>query len=163
MGEGRQLTISTPSDLEIVMTRQFDAPRDLVFEAHTSCEHMSKWWGPRRYEVTDCDIDFRPGGAWRMVHRGPDGQEFGFHGEFRDIVRPDRITWTFEFEGMPGHVSVDTVTFEELDGVTTLTATSTFSSIEDRDGMLNSGMTEGATETWERLEDYLETLRAAAV
>jgi uncharacterized protein YndB with AHSA1/START domain len=162
MGEGRQLTISTPSDLEIVMTRQFDAPRDLVFEAHTSCEHMSKWWGPRRYEVTDCDIDFRPGGAWRMVHRGPDGQEFGFHGEFRDIVRPDRITWTFEFEGMPGHVSVDTVTFEEHDGVTTLTATSTFSSIEDRDGMLNSGMTEGATQTWERLEEYLETLRAAA-
>jgi uncharacterized protein YndB with AHSA1/START domain len=154
--------VSTPSDLEIVMTREFEAPRELVFEAHTSCEHLNHWWGPRRYEVSSCEIDFRPGGAWRIVQRGADGQEFGFHGEFRDIVRPERITWTFEFEGMPGHVSVDTVTFEEHDGVTTLTATSTFSSIEDRDGMLNSGMAEGAGETWDRLAEYLEALRAAA-
>jgi uncharacterized protein YndB with AHSA1/START domain len=156
---GSKLDVTTPTDREIVMTRVFDAPRDLVFEAHSSCEHMSRWWGPRRYEIASCDIDFRPGGAWRIVHRGADGQEFGFHGEFREIVRPERISWTFEFEGMPGHVSVDTVTFEERDGKTTLTTRSVFDSVEDRDGMLQSGMAEGAAETLDRLEEYLEVLR----
>ena len=159
---GNKLMVSTPSDREIVMTRVFDAPRDLVFEAHSSCEHLSKWWGPRRYEMSFCDVDFREGGAWRMVHRGADGQEFGFHGEFREIVRPERITWTFEFEGMPGHVSVDTVTFEERDGKTTIRATSVFDTVEDRDGMLQSGMEEGAAETYERLDEYLEELARTA-
>ena len=112
-GRGNELTVTTPSDREIVMTRIFDAPRDLVFEAHTSCEHMSRWWGPRRYQISSCQIDFRPGGAWRIVQRGPDGDEHGFRGEFREIVRPERIVWTFEYEGMPGHVSVDTLTLEE--------------------------------------------------
>jgi uncharacterized protein YndB with AHSA1/START domain len=153
------MTMTTPSDREIVMTRVFDAPRELVFEAHTSCEHMEQWWGPRRYQVVDCKIDFRPGGEWRMVHRGSDGQEFGFHGEFREIVRPEKIVWTFEFEGMPGHVSVDTLTLEEQDGKTRLTATSVFDSVEDRDGMLNSGMEEGAAETWDRLAEYLAAMK----
>ena len=154
-----QLTVTTPSDREIVMTRLFDAPRDLVFEAHSSCEHMSRWWGPRRYEVSSCEIDFRPGGRWRMVHRGSDGQEHAFHGEFREIVRPERIVWTFEYEGMPGHVSVDTLTLEDREGKTLLTATSTYDSVEDRDGMLNSGMQSGAEETFDRLDEYLEILK----
>jgi len=164
MGEraSNQLTVTTPSDREIVMTRVFDAPRDLVFEAHTSCAHMSHWWGPRRYEVSTCEIDFRPGGSWRMVHRGEDGQEHGFHGEFREIVPPERIVWTFEYEGMPGHVSVDTLTLEEQDGKTLLTASSVFQSTEDRDGMLQSGMESGAVETYERLDEYLETLKEHA-
>ncbi len=157
-----QLTVTTPSDREIVMTRVFDAPRDLVFEAHTSCEHMSRWWGPRRYEVSSCEMDFRPGGRWRIVHRGSEGQEFGFRGEFREIVRPERIVWTFEFEGMPGHVSVDSLTLEEHDGKTTLTAISVFDTVEDRDGMLKSGMEEGAAETYERLDEYLDVLRGRA-
>jgi uncharacterized protein YndB with AHSA1/START domain len=157
-----QLTVTTPSDREIVMTRVFDAPRDLVFEAHTSCEHMSRWWGPRRYEMASCQMDFRPGGAWRIVHRGSDGSEHGFRGEFREIVRPERIVWTFEYEGMPGHVSVDTLTLEEADGKTTLTATSVFDSVEERDGMLQSGMESGAAETYDRLDEYLEVLTGAA-
>ena len=156
------LTVTTPSDREIVMTRVFDAPRDLVFEAHTSCEHMSNWWGPRKYEVASCEIDFRPGGAWRIVHRGPEGEEHGFRGEFREIVRPERIVWTFEYEGMPGHVSVDTLTLEEHDGKTTLTATSVFDTVEDRDGMLESGMESGAAETMDRLDEYLEVLKGRA-
>jgi uncharacterized protein YndB with AHSA1/START domain len=155
-----RLDVTTPSDREIVMTRVFDAPRDLVFEAHTSCEHLAHWWGPRKYELGSCEIDFRPGGAWRMVHRSSDGAEFGFHGEFREIVRPERIVWTFEYEGMPGHVSVDTIVFAEHDGKTTITATSVFDSVEDRDGMLQSGMESGAAETYERLDEYLESLRA---
>jgi uncharacterized protein YndB with AHSA1/START domain len=158
----KELTVTTPSDREIVMTRVFDAPRDLVFETHTSCEHMSKWWGPRKYTVGSCEMDVRPGGMWRIVHRGPDGQEHGFHGEFREIVRPDRIVWTFEYEGMPGHVSVETLILEEQDGKTTITATSVFDSVEDRDGMLESGMESGAAETYERLDEYLEVLKEGA-
>lgn len=156
------MVVTTPSDREIRMTRVFDAPRDLVFEAHTSCEHMSHWWGPRKYEVSSCEIDFRPGGAWRIVQRGPDGDEHGFRGEFREIVRPERITWTFEYEGMPGHVSVDTLTLEEQDGKTILTANSVFDSVEDRDGMLQSGMESGAAETWDRLGEYLDELSQTA-
>jgi len=103
-------------------------------------------------------MDFRPGGAYRFVHRGPDGEEHGFRGEFREIVPPERIVWTFEYEGMPGHVSVDTLTLEDLGGKTKLTAHSLFDSVDDRDGMLQSGMEEGATETWDRLAEYVRTM-----
>jgi uncharacterized protein YndB with AHSA1/START domain len=157
-----QLTVTTPSDREIVMTRVFDAPRDLVFEAHTSCEHMSNWWGPRKYEFASCELDFRPGGKWRIVHRAEGEEDQGFRGEFREIVRPERIVWTFEWEGMPGHISVDTLTLEEHNGKTTITATSVFDSVEDRDGMLQSGMESGAAETYDRLDEYLEILKGRA-
>jgi uncharacterized protein YndB with AHSA1/START domain len=156
-GNGKKLTVTTPSDRELVMSRVFDAPRDLVFEAHTSCEHFKNWWGPRKYEIADCDIDFRPGGAWRVVHRA-EGEEHVFRGEYREIVRPERIVWTFEWMGAPGHVSVETLTLEEHDGKTTLTARSVYDSVEDRDGMLQSGAAEGAEEAFERLEEYLEVL-----
>jgi uncharacterized protein YndB with AHSA1/START domain len=154
-----ELTITTPSETEIVMTREFDAPRALVFEAHTSCEHMTRWWGPRKYEFASCEIDFRPGGKWRIVHRGPDGEEYAFRGEYREIVPPERIVWTFEFEGFPGSVSVETMTLEEHDGKTTFTGTSVYKTVEERDGMLQSGMEEGARETMERLAEYLEILK----
>jgi uncharacterized protein YndB with AHSA1/START domain len=164
MGESgsNKLTVTTPSDTEIQMTRVFDAPRDLVFEAHTSCDHMSNWWGPRKYDIASCEMDFRPGGKWRIVHRGPDGEEHGFHGEFREIVRPERITWTFEFEGMPGQVSVETLTLEEHDGKTTITATAVYDSVEARDGMIESGMESGAAESYDRLDEYLEVLKGRA-
>jgi uncharacterized protein YndB with AHSA1/START domain len=153
----RKLTVTTPSEREIVMTRVFDAPRELVFEAHTSCEHLGHWWGPRRYEVASCEVDFRPGGAWRIEHRGPDGEEHAFYGEYREIVAPERITWTFEWGGLPGHVSVETLTLEEHEGRTTLTARSVFDSVEDRDGMMAGGAMEaGAAETYDRLDRYLE-------
>ena len=160
---GNKLTVATQGDLEFVTTRVFDAPRELVFEAHSSCEHMMKWWGPRRLENVSCEIDFRPGGKWRIVQRDQSGgPEFGFRGEFREIVPPERITWTFEFEPMAGHISVQTATFEEHDGKTTLTAVARFDTKEDRDGMLESGMEEGAAETYDRLDEYLEVLRARA-
>jgi uncharacterized protein YndB with AHSA1/START domain len=159
-GSGK-LTVTTPSDREIVMTRIFDAPRDLVFEAHTSCEHMSNWWGPRKYDIASCEIDFRPGGKWRIVHRAP-GEEYGFHGEFREIVPPERITWTFEFEGAPGQVSVETLTLEEHDGKTTITATSVYDSVEARDAMIESGMESGAAESYDRLDEYLDVLKGRA-
>jgi uncharacterized protein YndB with AHSA1/START domain len=153
-----QLTVTTPSEREIVMTRVFDAPRDLVFEAHTSCAHMSRWWGPRDTEVSSCEIDFRPGGRWRIVLRRPDGEIPGFRGEYLEIVRPERFVWTFEWEGMPGSVGPETYTFEEHDGKTMLTTLSTFGTVEERDGVLGSGMASGAAETWDRLDEYLEVL-----
>lgn len=153
------LTVTTPSDREIVMTRVFDAPRELVFEAMSKPEHMKEWWGPRGFTMLVCEMDFRPGGAYRFVQRGPDDAEYGFRGEFREIVRPERIVWTFEFEGMPGSISVDTMTLTEEDGKTTITATSVFDSVEQRDGMLQSGMETGAAETYDRLAELLEKMQ----
>ena len=162
-GGGNKLMVTTPSETEIRMTRVFDAPPDLVFEAHTSCQHMSNWWGPRKYDVSSCEIDFRPGGKWQIVHKGPgDEEDQGFRGEYREIVPPERIVWTFEWEGLPGHISVETLTLEEHDGKTTVTANSVHDSVEDRDGMLQSGMEAGAAETYDRLEEYLEVLRERA-
>src|SRR3989337_4521172 len=126
--ESTTLTLTLPSERELVMTRVFDAPRELVFEAHSKCEHLEKWWGPRKYTLAVCEMDFRPGGAFRFVHRGPDGEEHGFRGEFREIVPHERIVWTFEYEGMPGHVSVDTLTLEDLGGGTKLHAPPLFAS-----------------------------------
>jgi uncharacterized protein YndB with AHSA1/START domain len=153
----RALTVTTPSDREIVMTRVFDAPRELVFRAHSTCEHIRRWWG--RGNPLDCEMDFRPGGTWRFVEHAPDGNDYAFRGEYREIVAPERIVQTFEFEGMPGHVSVETLVLEEHDGKTTLTSTSVFSSVEDRDGMLRSGMEAGAAQSLDRLADLLTTLR----
>jgi uncharacterized protein YndB with AHSA1/START domain len=155
------MTVTTPSDTEIVMTRVFDAPRELVFEAHSSCEHMSKWWVGRNYEVVSCDIDFRVGGTWRIVHKGPDGEIPGFHGEYLEIVRPERFTWTFIWEGAE-EGGPESYVFEEHDGKTTLITTAIFDSIEARDAVLNSGMQEGAAETWARLDQYLVTMRERA-
>jgi len=152
------LTLTLPSDLEIIMTRVFDAPRSLVFEAHTKCEHLKHWWGPRTYDVTVCENDLRPDGAWRMVNRDADGNEYGFRGEYREINPPERIVRTFEFEGMPGHVSLETLVFTEQGGKTTLTNTVLFDSKEDRDGMIASGMEGGAAETMDRLAEYLLTM-----
>ena len=156
MAGSNQLVTTMPSDTEIVMTREFDAPRDLVFEAHTSCEHVSKWWGPRKYEVVSCDIDFRPGGSWRIVHRGPDGDEITFFGEYLDIQAPERIVWTFGFNDTPG--GPETYVFEEHEGKTRLTSRAVFSSKEIRDQVVESGMESGAIETYERLDEYLQEL-----
>jgi len=154
----KAMTLTLPSDREIVMTRVFDAPRRLVFEAHSKPEHVKHWWGRRGSTLPICEMDFRPGGAWRFVERGPDGQDNAFRGVYREITPPERIVWTFEFEGMPGHVSVETLTFVERDGKTTLTGRSVFETREDRDGMLQSGMEAGATETMDRLAEYLGTI-----
>ena len=152
------LKVTLPSDQEIVLTREFDFPRDLVFEAFTKPEHIAQWWGPRGTTVPSCHMDFRPGGNWRFVSRDTDGNEFGFRGEIREVVPPERIVQTFEFEGMPGHVSVETLRLEDLGGRTRMTVTSRFDSVMDRDGMLQSGMEKGAAEAYDRLSEYLQTL-----
>jgi uncharacterized protein YndB with AHSA1/START domain len=148
--------MTMPTDREIVMERIFDAPREVVFAAYTNPKRIPLWWGPSRYTTEVEKMDVRVGGAWRYIQRDREGNEFGFHGVYREVVPPKRLVSTFEFEGMPGHVLVDTSTFEELAGRTKLTVRSLFSTKEDRDGMLASGMEEGARETWDRLGELLK-------
>ena len=155
-------TMTLPSDREILITREFNAPRALVWEAITKPEHLKNWWGPRGYELISCELDARPGGSWRFVQRGPDGNDYGFRGEIREFAPPERMVQTFEFEGMPGHISVETLTLEERNGKTLWTAHSMFASPEDRDGMLQSGMEGGMRETMDRLAELLEAQRRAA-
>jgi len=147
--------VTTPSDLEIQLTRVFDAPRDLVWEAHTKAEHIKHWWG--RGNPLDVELDFRVGGKYRYVEHA-DGEAYAFRGEFREISPPQRLVQTFEFEGMPGHILVETLVFTEEDGKTTITGTSLFDSVEDRDGMLQTGMAEGAEQSYQALQRYLKTL-----
>ena len=152
-------TMTLPSEREILITRTFDAPRKLVFEAVTKCEHVGKWYGPRGTEMLSCKIDLRPGGTYRFVQRGPDGSEYAFSGEYREVVRPERIVQTWNFEGIPpGHESIETLTLEEANGKTKWTSHSLFKSVEDRDGLIQSGMESGMRETMERLAELVESM-----
>lgn len=151
------LAVTMPSDLEIKMVRVFDAPRELVFEAHSSCEHVKNWWG--RGNPLDCEMDFRPGGRYRFVEHAPDGEKYAFRGEYLDIQAPERIVWTFEFEGMPGQICVETMELTEEGGKTTITSVTRFDTNEARDGMAASGMAEGAQQSYEALDAYLEKLK----
>ena len=153
------MTLTLKSDLEIEFSRVFDAPRRLVFEAHAKPEHVRRWWGPRGSTMTTCELDFRPGGRWRFVIRTRGGKEVAFHGEYREIVAPERFVWTFGFDGMPGPAGVETYTFTEHDGKTTLTSVGLFDSIASRDAAIQSGMETGAAETWDRLEELLASLK----
>jgi uncharacterized protein YndB with AHSA1/START domain len=144
---------------EIVITHIFDAPRELVWNVYTDPKLMPRWWGPRILNTTVDQMDMRPGGIWRIVQRAPDGTEFGFHGAYHDIQPPERIVDTFEFEGMPGHVLLETITFEDFEGKTKVTNTSIFQSVKDRDGMLNSNMDEGVTESNDRFAELLKEMQ----
>ncbi|MGH2629780.1 MAG: SRPBCC family protein [Actinomycetota bacterium] len=152
---GNRIITTRPSDTEIVMSRVFDAPRDLVFEAHTFCEHFVHWWGPQKYDV-DCDIDFRVGGTWRIVIRSQDN-EVTFFGDYLEIEAPERFVWTFGFNDNPG--GPETYTFEEHDGKTTITSRAVFPSKEMLDEMMTTGMEDGANELYDRLDEYLEVLK----
>jgi uncharacterized protein YndB with AHSA1/START domain len=148
-------TVTTPSDREIVNERVFEAPRDRVFAAYTDPQLIPCWWGPRRMTTVVEQMDVRRGGVWRFVMRDEDGQEQGFGGTYREVTPPERIVQTFEWDGMPGHVIVETASFEDLGERTKVITTSLFHTTEERDGMLASGMEGGLTETHERLAELL--------
>jgi uncharacterized protein YndB with AHSA1/START domain len=152
--------VTTPSEREIRMTRLFDAPRQLVFEAMTRPEHVKEWWGRLGdgYSVPICEIDLRPGGKWRFVNRHPRG-EAAFHGEYREIAPPGRVVFTEIFEEFPDAVSVVTAELVEEGGKTRLTATVRYPSAEVRDMVLASGMSRGAGISYDRLEDLVATLQ----
>ena len=151
-----------PGKQEVHVKRVFDAPRDLVFKAYTTPQHIPHWWGPRNLTTVVDKMDVKVGGVWRFINRDPQGNEFGFHGVYHDILSPERIVQTFEYEGTPGHVLLETAIFEALpDGKTRFTATSVFQSVADRDEMVSSGMQEGSTQTWDRFAELLTTLQTA--
>lgn len=148
-------TVTTPTDREIHIERVFDAPRERVFATFTDPKLIPEWWGPRGVTTVVDQMDVRPGGTWRFVVHNSDGSETAFRGTYREITPPDRIVQTFEWEGMPGHVSVETAEFEDLDGRTKVTTTSIFHTLQERDGMLSSGMERGMNETYARLDELL--------
>ncbi len=150
--------IAEPGKQEIVMTRTFDAPRKLVFSAFTDPKLIPEWWGPRSMKTIVDKMDARFGGTWRYIHRMPSGGEYAFRGVYHEITAPETIVDTFEYEGLPGHVMLETVVLEEHDGKTKMINTSVFQSVEDRDGMLHSGMEKGATETMDRFAELLAKL-----
>jgi len=148
---------ATPGGREVTVEREFDAPRARVWQAWTNPELIKQWLGPRRYEMIVEKYDFKPGGNYRYIHKGEDG-EFAFHGVFHGIYGQEKMVQTFEYEGLPepGHVSLDTLVLEDLGGGRTkATTTSVFQTPQDRDGMIKSGMESGMKEGYERLDELL--------
>jgi uncharacterized protein YndB with AHSA1/START domain len=154
----RTATVTTPTDREIHIERIFEAPRDRVFAVYTDPDLIPEWWGPRGTTTIVDKMDVRTGGDWRFVARNADGSETAFRGSYREVSAPDRIVQTFEWEGMPGYVSVETATFEDLGERTKVVTTSLFYTTEERDGMLGSGMEYGLNETYARLDELLARL-----
>ena len=152
--------VTTPSDQEIRMTRLFDAPRRLVFEAMTKPEHVKQWWGRlgEGYSVPVCEIDLRPGGAWRFVNRHPQGEAV-FYGVYREIAAPDRLVFTEIYEPFPDAESVVSSVFTEENGKTRMTVTVLYPSTEVRDMVIKTGMAKGAGISYDRLEDLVRELQ----
>ena len=151
--------IAEPGSHEIIMTRIFNAPRELVFKVITDPQHIPQWWGPKIYTTVVDKMEVKAGGLWRYIQKGKDGNEFAFHGVYHSIEAPTRVVDTFEFEGMPGHVLMETMTLEaQADGKTKVTVSSVFQSVADRDGMLQSGMADGSNESYDRLDEILAAL-----
>jgi uncharacterized protein YndB with AHSA1/START domain len=150
--------VAEPGMPVIEITREFAAPRDLLFRAHVDPDLLVQWLGPRRMTMTIDYLDARDGGRWRYVHRDTDGAEYGFHGVYHGAPSPNGIVQTFEWEGAPGHVSLETATFEERGGTTLLRLRSVYQSVEDRDAMVQSGMETGVNEGYERLDELIARL-----
>jgi uncharacterized protein YndB with AHSA1/START domain len=159
-GNSDTFAVSTPSDVEVALTRLFDAPRSLVFEAMTTPEHIRRWWGclGEGYSVPVCEVDLRVGGKWRFVNRTPTGEDAEFYGEYREIAPPDRLVFTEIFAPFPDAESVVTTVFTEEQGKTRITVTARYPSVEVRDMVLQSGMARGAAISYDRLEDVVRAL-----
>jgi uncharacterized protein YndB with AHSA1/START domain len=153
--------LTTPSDREITITRLFDAPRRLVFDAMTIPEHVRRWWGilDDNHSVTVCEIDLRVGGAWRFVGRGPEGEIPAFYGIYREIAPPERLVYTENFEPFPDAEAIVTQVLTEEGGKTRLTVTSLYPSLDVRDMVLKTGMDKGAALSYNRLDDVASELQ----
>jgi len=159
--ERNKLDISAPADDPvIILTREFDAPRELVFAMYTRPEHVKRWWGPRYITLSVCEMDVRPGGAWRYVFAKGSGPAMTFKGVYQDVAPPERLVYTFIFdvEHIRDHPATVTIVFEDAGGKTKMVQTVRHNSFEARDGHLQSGMESGAVETMDRLEELLETM-----
>ena len=162
MTKNKTNVTAEPGKQEILITREFDAPRELVFKVCMDPKLIPEWWGPR-YLSTEVDkMDVKPGGEWRFINRDAEGNAYAFHGVYHEICAPERVIDTFEFEGLPeaGHVTLETMKLEELPGGRTrLTTQSVFQSLADRDATLQSGMEGGVNDTYNRLEELLEKFK----
>ncbi len=147
---------------EFRVTRVFDAPRELVFRAFTDPELVPQWWGPRDLTTRIEKMDVRAGGSWRFIHRDAQGNVHPFRGVYHDVVAPERIIGTFEYEPVAGHVSLVAATFESLGDRTRLVQHQVFESVEDRDGMVGAGMQKGSDESMDRLAELLTKLKTQA-
>ena len=153
------LKVTTPTDREIVMTRVFDAPRRLVFDAFTKPELLRRWFGPRGWSLVVCEVDLKVGGTFRFVLRGPDGTDMGMRGVYREIVPPERSVHLESFDDYPGESLVAAVLVEQGDK-TTLTVTVLYPSQEVRDIVIKSGMEHGAAESYDKLAELLVSVEA---
>jgi uncharacterized protein YndB with AHSA1/START domain len=150
--------VTLPSDTEILITREFDAPCHLVYRAYTTPELIKRWWAGERGEVTSAEVDLRPGGTWRYVMIANGGFEVAFHGQYQEVVPNERIVTTDVFEGMPDAAALDTATFAERAGRTTLSILVQHSSQANRDAHINSGMEGGMQESMDKLEQVARSL-----
>jgi uncharacterized protein YndB with AHSA1/START domain len=144
-----------PGIQEFIITRIFNASRGIVFKTITDPLLVPQWWGPSRLTTKVHKMVVTPGGSWRFLQWDEEGKEYGFHGVYHDVVIPDRLVYTMEYEGLPGHASLVIDKFTEQDRITTMTSKTIFQSIEDRDQMLQWGMEEGTSETTKRLNELL--------
>jgi uncharacterized protein YndB with AHSA1/START domain len=151
--------VTLPADEQILIVREFDAPKELVYKAWTTPELVRRWWHANRGEMTTCEIDLRVGGGWRYVMVTPDGFEVGFHGEYREIVPNQRLVSTEVYEGMPDGEALDTLTLTEADGRTTLEILVQHQSKEHRDAHIASGMEDGMQDAMDLLEQVAVSLR----
>jgi uncharacterized protein YndB with AHSA1/START domain len=151
--------VTLPTDEQILITREFDAPKHLVYRAWTTPELVRRWWHANRGEITTCEIDLRVGGTWRYVMIAEGGLEVAFHGEFREIVPNERLVSTEVYEGFPDGEALDTLTLTEVDGRTTLTVLVEHASKEHRDAHIESGMEEGMQDAMDLLEQVAVSLR----
>ena len=159
MTASRKARVTTPTDRQILIEREFDAPAHLIYKAYTTPELVARWWTAKRGRMTTCEIDLRVGGAWRYVMMAGD-MEVAFHGEYRELVPGERIVSTEVFEGFPDAEALDTLTLTEVDGRTTLSILVEHQTKEHRDGHIESGMEDGLQDALDLLEDVARSLPA---
>ena len=147
--------MAIPGKQEITITRILETNRETAFQSYTDPTLIPQWWGPSYLTTTIDKMVVRPGGIWRFIQHDEVGNEFAFHGVYHTVQPPEKIVYTFEFEGMPGHVMLETITFEDQNGQTLMTDLAVFQSVEDRDEMLSVGMEAGATETMDRFAELV--------
>ena len=157
----RRAVVTLPKDTQVLITREFDAPRDLVYRAWTTPELIARWWTARRGRATVTDVDLRVGGAWRYVMVADKGFEVGFHGVYREVIPNERLVYTEVFEGAPDAPALTTVTFAEKDRRTVVTILVQHERKEHRDAHVNSGMEAGLQDAMELLEDVAKSLATA--
>ena len=159
MTSSHTAVVTLPADTQILITREFAAPKHLVYQAWTTPDLIKRWWSGDRGEVTSVEVDLRVGGTWRYVMTANAGFEVAFHGEFREIVPNERIVSTEVYEGMPDGEALDTATFSDVDGRTMLTIVMQLANKQDRDAIINSGMEGGMQEAYDHLEQVAASLR----